>query len=72
MVAPGVFAGMTILGLLSIAMALTYYIILSSAIKDIPNSQVGVAMGHPQFPPREGAQGSVFVHEDTYARRQVV
>lgn len=76
-VKPGVFAGGALLSLATVALGLISYLTLTSAKNNtnqgwgnapVPN-QGGVAMGHPQFPPQTGAD-PVFVHEDTYMRRQ--
>ncbi|CAI9087070.1 OLC1v1021043C1 [Oldenlandia corymbosa var. corymbosa] len=79
-VKPGVFAGAAVLSLASVALGLIYYITLTS-MKNVSNSWGGgaplhgggIAMGQPQFPPQNAAQGQapVFVHEDTYMRRQL-
>ncbi|XP_010034961.2 uncharacterized protein LOC104424291 isoform X1 [Eucalyptus grandis] len=76
-VKPGVFAGGALLSLATVALGIISYLALTSAKNNadqgwgnvpLPN-QGGVAMGHPQFPPQTGAD-PVFVHEDTYMRRQ--
>ena len=75
-VKPGVFAGGALLSLASVILGLIYYITLTSAKiannqwgnPSVPN-QGGIAMGQPQFPP-QSTQEPVFVHEDTYIRRQ--
>ncbi|XP_021282302.1 uncharacterized protein LOC110415120 [Herrania umbratica] len=75
-VRPGVFAGGAVLALASVTLGIFYYLTLNVA-KDstgpwgnapVPN-QGGIAMGQPQFPP-QSSQDPVFVHEDTYIRRQ--
>ncbi|KAK2972836.1 hypothetical protein RJ640_028364 [Escallonia rubra] len=71
----GVFAGAAVLSVASVALGIVYYVTLTST-KDInillapsaPNHS-GIAMGQPQFPP-QNSQDPVFVHEDTYMRRQ--
>lgn len=75
-VKPGVFAGAAVLSLASVALGLIYYVTLTST-KNINDSwggqaEGGIAMGHPQFPPHQqnDQQPPVFVHEDTYLRRQ--
>lgn len=78
-VKPGVFAGAAVLSLASVVLGLIYYATLTSA-KSINDSwggsgaqvQGGIAMAQPQFPPQQGSQAAapVFVHEDTYMRRQ--
>lgn len=75
-VKPGVFSGGAVLSLTSITLGILYYLTLTSA-KNVtgprgnstaPN-QGGIAMGHPQMP-SQSVQDPVFVHEDTYMRRQ--
>ncbi|KAK6232499.1 DESIGUAL/Modifying wall lignin-1/2 - like 6 [Theobroma cacao] len=75
-VKPGVFAGGAVLALASVTLGIFYYLTVNMA-KDstgpwgnapVPN-QGGIAMGQPQFPP-QSSQDPVFVHEDTYIRRQ--
>ncbi|XP_022140830.1 uncharacterized protein LOC111011403 [Momordica charantia] len=78
---PGVFAVATILATASIVLGLFYYLILNSA-KNNPTvwgnpsvpPQANIAMGQPQFPPppppQQRSGDPVFVHEDTYMRRQ--
>lgn len=75
---PGVFAVATIVSAASLALGLLYYLILNSAKNDptvwgnpsIP--QANIAMGQPQFPPPppQRTGDPIFVHEDTYMRRQ--
>ncbi|KAJ8771322.1 hypothetical protein K2173_026499 [Erythroxylum novogranatense] len=75
-VKPGVFAGGAILALASVTLGILYYLTINSAKasnglwgnSSIPN-QGAIAMGQPQFPP-QAPQDPVFVHEDTYIRRQ--
>lgn len=70
-VKPGVFAGGAVLSLASVFLGMLHYLILISAKNNppvVPN-QGGIAMGQPQFPP-QNVQDPVFVHEDTYIRRQ--
>ncbi|PSS04535.1 Fc receptor-like protein [Actinidia chinensis var. chinensis] len=78
-VKPGVFAGAAILSLSSVVLGIAYYLILNLAKTGNepwggapPPNQSGIAMGQPQFPPPNttNTQGPVFVHEDTYMRRQ--
>ena len=68
------------LSLASVALGIIYYLTLISAKNgdslwgnpSIPN-QGGIAMGQPQIPtglPQSSTQDPVFVHEDTYIRRQ--
>ncbi|KAJ6858542.1 protein MODIFYING WALL LIGNIN-1 [Populus alba x Populus x berolinensis] len=74
-VKPGVFAGGAVLAFASVALGILCYLTLNSA-KDSndpwPNpplsNQSGIAMGQPQFALH--TQDPVFVHEDTYIRRQ--
>jgi len=74
-VKPGVFAGGAVLAFASVALGILCYLTLNSA-KDSndpwPNpplsNQSGIAMGQAQFAPH--TQDPVFVHEDTYIRRQ--
>ncbi|XP_044469253.1 uncharacterized protein LOC123205160 [Mangifera indica] len=75
-VKPGVFAGGAVLSLASVALGILYYLTLNSVKNTTSNQwgnssgpQGGIAMGHPQFPPPT-SQDPVFVHEDTYMRRQ--
>lgn len=72
-VKPGVFAGAAVLSLASVILGIIYYLTLNSAKNRNSASsgaplppQTEIAMGQPQFPP----QDPVFVHEDTYIRRQ--
>lgn len=78
-VKPGVFAGAAVLSLASVALGIFYYLTLNSG-KDrnetwgaggpVPPSQGAIAMGQPRFPPQNAEAPPVFVHEDTYMRRQ--
>ncbi|XAR71545.1 hypothetical protein NMG60_11017876 [Bertholletia excelsa] len=73
-VKPGVFAGAAVLCLASVILGIAYYLALNSAKNNNapwngPPNQGSIAMGQPQFPPPT-AQNPVFVHEDTYMRRQ--
>ncbi|KAJ3694015.1 hypothetical protein LUZ60_009495 [Juncus effusus] len=65
----GVFSTGAILSLSTVVLGLAYYILLDSSknIPILPTNQ-GVAMGVAHVPP-QGAD-PVFVHEDTYNRRQ--
>lgn len=71
----GVFAGAAFLSLASVILGIIYYLTLTSEKTNaspwnqpVPNTtQGGIAMAQPQF-----SQDPVFVHEDTYARRQLV
>jgi len=71
-VKPGVFAGGAILSLASAAFGIVYYISLTEKKNGIqypyPNQGV-IAMAQPQIPSQTN-QDPVFVHEDTYVRRQ--
>ncbi|XP_022742116.1 uncharacterized protein LOC111293601 [Durio zibethinus] len=75
-VKPGVFAGGAVLAFASVVLGILYYLTLNLAKNTtrpwgdapLPN-QGGIAMGQPQFPP-QFSQDPVFVHEDTYNRRQ--
>lgn len=75
-VKPGVFAGGAVLSLASVAFGIMYYITImkgkngSNTFGDssYPN-QGTIAMGQPQIPTQIN-QDPVFVHEDTYVRRQ--
>ncbi|XP_027355949.1 uncharacterized protein LOC113865532 [Abrus precatorius] len=75
-VKPGVFAGGAILSLASVAFGIVYYITLAKGKNgghpfgdpSYPNQGV-IAMGQPQIP-SQTTQDPVFVHEDTYIRRQ--
>lgn len=77
-VKPGVFAGAAILSLASVILGIVYYLVLNLAKNNTNASWVGptaapnqggIALGQPQFPPLN-TQAPVFVHEDTYMRRQ--
>lgn len=72
-VKPGVFAGGAILSLASVAFGIVYYISLTERKNGVqypyPNQGV-IAMAQPQIPPSQTSQEPVFVHEDTYIRRQ--
>lgn len=71
-VKPGVFAGGAFLSLASVLLSLIYYITLSTAKNTSPGqvpNQPEIALGQPQLP-ASTAQNPVFVHEDTYMRRQ--
>ncbi|TYH28751.1 hypothetical protein ES288_A02G168800v1 [Gossypium darwinii] len=76
-VKPGVFAGGAILAIASVVFGIFYYLTLNTAKKTsepwgnsaVPNQGGGIAMGQPQFP-TQTSQDPVFVHEDTYNRRQ--
>ncbi|CAL5212709.1 unnamed protein product [Lathyrus oleraceus] len=75
-VKPGVFAGGAMLSLASVAFGIIYYITImegknaSNAFGNSSNPNQGnIAMGQPQIP-TQTSQDPVFVHEDTYVRRQ--
>ncbi|XP_059624982.1 protein VASCULATURE COMPLEXITY AND CONNECTIVITY-like [Cornus florida] len=75
-VKPGVFAGAAVLSLASVVTGIIYYLSLTkSKIRNDPwgglaaPSQSSIAMAQPQFP-SQNTQDPVFVHEDTYIRRQ--
>ncbi|XP_019199708.1 PREDICTED: uncharacterized protein LOC109193297 [Ipomoea nil] len=70
-VKPGVFAGSAILSLATVVLGIIYYLsIISAKNMNNPPNQGGIVMGQPQFPP-QSTQEPVFVHEDTYMRRQL-
>ena len=76
-VKPGVFAGAAILSLASVTLGIFYYLTLTSGKEGneawgshVPPSRGAIAMGQPQFPPHNTEAPPVFVHEDTYMRRQ--
>lgn len=76
-VKPGVFAGGALLSLATVTLGMISYLTLTSAKNNTDQrwgntalaDQGGLAMGHPQIPPQTAAD-PVFVHEDTYMRRQ--
>ena len=73
-VKPGVFSGGAVLSLASVALAIVYYVALSSSKSPPPTfatprpQNQGIAMGQPVIP--QQSSEPVFVHEDTYNRRQ--
>jgi len=70
-VKPGVFISAGILSLTTVTLGLVYYITVeSSKMMWAPQANPGIAMGVPQVPPQ--STEPVFVHEDTYNRRQLV
>lgn len=75
-VKPGVFSGGALLSAATVVLGIVYYLKLkgakSSSATSIPNQgSTGIAMGQPQMPETSQAtQDPVFVHEDTYMRRQ--
>uniref|UniRef100_A0A1D1Z8Y9 Squalene monooxygenase 2 n=1 Tax=Anthurium amnicola TaxID=1678845 RepID=A0A1D1Z8Y9_9ARAE len=70
-VRPGVFSGGALLALASVSLGIIYYVIRSSS-KPLESwgaqQSQEVALGHPQIP--QQSSQPVFVHEDTYNRRQ--
>lgn len=67
----GVFVSAGILSLITVTLGLVYYITVeSSKMMWAPQANPGIAMGVPQVPPQ--STEPVFVHEDTYNRRQLV
>ncbi|XP_074320401.1 protein VASCULATURE COMPLEXITY AND CONNECTIVITY [Silene latifolia] len=70
-VKPGVFAMASVLSLASVTLSILYFLTISSSKSvgspSLPN-EGGVAMGQAQIPPT--SHDPVFVHEDTYIRRQ--
>ncbi|KAE9451756.1 hypothetical protein C3L33_16299, partial [Rhododendron williamsianum] len=76
---PGVFAGAAMLSLATVMLNIVYYLVLYLAKNKTDVSRVGpaaaapnqagIALGQAQFPP-PNTQAPVFVHEDTYMRRQ--
>lgn len=76
-VKPGVFAAGSVLSLASIILGLGYYFAIAKATNAINTlwsntpgpCQGGIAMGQPQVPAQVTGD-PVFVHEDTYMRRQ--
>ena len=71
-VKPGVFSGGAVLSLASVALAIVYYVALSSSKSPPPTfatpQNQGIAMGQPVIP--QQSSEPVFVHEDTYNRQQ--
>ncbi|VVB14887.1 unnamed protein product [Arabis nemorensis] len=73
-VKPGVFSIGSVLSLVTIALGIVYYLCLTSSKHNVAATtttaanQGGIAMGQPQIPER--VEDPVFVHEDTYMRRQ--
>ncbi|XXG78112.1 hypothetical protein AAC387_Pa08g2124 [Persea americana] len=71
-VKPGVFSGGAVLSLVTVSLGIIYYLIVSSTKHMDPwgaHQNQGIALAQPQFPP-PNTQPPVFVHEDTYNRRQ--
>ncbi|XP_050206062.1 uncharacterized protein LOC126655798 [Mercurialis annua] len=78
-VKPGVFAGGALLALASVTLGILYYLTLNIAKSvnhqwgnppPVSNPGTGIAMGHPHIPQPQSTRDPVFVHEDTYMRRQ--
>ncbi|KAL9279745.1 hypothetical protein AtNW77_Chr5g0101241 [Arabidopsis thaliana] len=70
-VKPGVFSTGAVLSLVTIALGIVYYLCLTSnkqIVAATTTQGTGIAMGQPQIPER--VEDPVFVHEDTYMRRQ--
>ncbi|KAL1195443.1 Protein DESIGUAL 2 [Cardamine amara subsp. amara] len=73
-VKPGVFSTGAVLSLVTITLGIVYYLCLNSNKPNVAtttmaaNQGSGIAMGQPQIPER--VEDPVFVHEDTYMRRQ--
>ncbi|KAG6488461.1 hypothetical protein ZIOFF_049704 [Zingiber officinale] len=69
-VKPGVFAGGAVSSFTSVALAIVYYVALSSKNAQTGSSRQnqGIVMGYPQVAPTQATP--VFVHEDTYNRQQ--
>jgi hypothetical protein len=70
-VKPGVFSVGAVLSLASVALAIVYYVALTSSKTPPPTlapQNQGIVMGHPVIPQRSSEP--VFVHEDTYNRQQ--
>jgi hypothetical protein len=70
-VKPGVFSVGAVLSLASVALAIVYYVALTSSKTPPPTLALqnqGIVMGHPVIPQRSSEP--VFVHEDTYKRQQ--
>jgi Protein of unknown function (DUF1218) len=73
-VKPGVFSGGAVLSLASVALGIVYYVALSSSKFLQPGGPQqqgpqGIVMAQPVVVPPQSSQ-PVFVHEDTYNRRQ--
>ncbi|KAK6926137.1 DESIGUAL/Modifying wall lignin-1/2 [Dillenia turbinata] len=75
-VRPGVFSGAGILSIVTVALGIFYYLVPSPRKNEWANpaipTQGDIAMAQPQFPQpaAQTTQDPVFVHEDTYMRRQ--
>ncbi|XP_047328143.1 uncharacterized protein LOC124931665 [Impatiens glandulifera] len=87
-VKPGVFSGAALLSVASVGLGIAYFLAVSStknradapppppplwAVPVAPPNQGGIVMGQTHVPPpQSNSQDPVFVHEDTYMRRQLV
>ncbi|CAN8256030.1 unnamed protein product [Cochlearia groenlandica] len=78
-VKPGVFSTSGVLSIVTVALGVVYYLCLTSSKDGVASTAAtttrgnqggggGIAMGQPQIPER--VEDPVFVHEDTYMRRQ--
>uniref|UniRef100_A0A1J3HD40 Uncharacterized protein n=1 Tax=Noccaea caerulescens TaxID=107243 RepID=A0A1J3HD40_NOCCA len=71
-VKPGVFSIGSVLSIVTVALGIVYYLCLTSSKQNVAPTTTanggGIAMGQPQIPER--VEDPVFVHEDTYMRRQ--
>lgn len=71
-VKPGVFSIGSVLSIVTVALGIVYYWCLTSSKQTAAPTMTanggGIAMGQPQIPER--VEDPVFVHEDTYMRRQ--
>ncbi|CAH8320147.1 unnamed protein product [Eruca vesicaria subsp. sativa] len=73
-VSTGVFSTGSVLSLVTVALGIVYYLCLNSSNQNVGDTRTvanqggGIAMGQPQIPER--VEDPVFVHEDTYMRRQ--
>ncbi|QHO55766.1 Transmembrane protein, putative [Arachis hypogaea] len=71
-----IYFGCAILSLASVAFGIVYYITLAegkngnNSCDSLDPNHGGIAMGQPQIPPTQVSHDPVFVHEDTYIRRQ--
>ncbi|XP_047341085.1 uncharacterized protein LOC124944782 [Impatiens glandulifera] len=82
---PGVFSGAAVLSLVSVILGIVYYRVVNllkktevrppSPLWAVPIAQPvnlnGIAMGRPVHPSPSSSQDAVFVHEDTYMRKQL-
>lgn len=76
-VKPGLFATAAFLSLCAVVFGILSYITVQSAknrgdpwARPAATEQPGIAMGQPQFP-QQTSQEPVFVHDDTFMRRQI-